>query len=305
MTRRATGRSISARGIPARAAMAAALALALAACGGASQSAPGAAPPSTANVAGTTAGTSGVGDERGWPRTVTVSGSAVELAAPPQRIVATSTEVGDLALELVGPERVAAVAEGSVTEGTGNQLAAAARVGTVLGGGTEPDPEMLLSLEPDLVLLVGRHAGEQDVAGLLGASGVPTIAFSARDFASPQAVMGTLTALGDILGAEDEAARITDHIRGQVDQAVADAARAGSTPRTVVLLARGGRPMLMGAASATTELVTLAGGASVAAEQGWAQAIAADPEAIIAAAPEGILVQDFRDQGLAPFSELL
>lgn len=283
--------------------------LALSACAG--ESAPEAAPEPAAASGAPDPGTSDLGTStpasraEDWPRTVSVGGAELTLDAPPARIVATSTEVGDLALELVGHERVAAVSAGSATEGTGNQLDAARRVATVLPAGNDPDPEKLLSLEPDLVLLVGRHAGEHDVAALLAGSGVPTVAFEPTDFATPDDVIGTVTELGRALGADGQATAITDRIRAQVDEARDRASRAADAPRTVVLMARGGRPMLMGAHSATTRLVELAGGTSVAAESGWTQAISADPEAIVAAAPEVILVQDFRDQGLAPFQELL
>ena len=140
--------------------------LALSACAG--ESAPEAAPEPAAASGAPDPGTSDLDTStpasraEDWPRTVSVGGAELTLDAPPARIVATSTEVGDLALELVGHERVAAVSAGSATEGTGNQLDAARRVATVLPAGNDPDTEKLLSLEPDLVLLVGRHAGEHD-----------------------------------------------------------------------------------------------------------------------------------------------
>ena len=240
-----------------------------------------------------------------WPRTVTVNGSEVTLAAQPVRIVALSTETGDLGLELVGPERFAAVANGSVTPGTGNRLEEASKVATALPAGTKPDPETILALQPDLVLMTGRHAGEQDVAAVLESSGVPTVAFESSDFATPNGVVESITELGALLGAENAASTITTALRGQIEQVTSVVAGASTSPRVAVLFARGGKAMLMGKGSATTELVTLAGGTSVAGELGWMQAVAADPETIIAAKPDVILVQDFRDQGLAPFATLL
>lgn len=240
-----------------------------------------------------------------WPRTVTVNEQSIELAAEPVRIVALSTETGDLGLELVGPERFAAVASGSVTEGTGNQLEQALLVETAMPPGTDPDPEMILSLEPDLVLMTGRHSGEQDVASILEESGVPTVAFTSSDFATPTDVIDTVTELGALLGAEAAADEITSGIQAQVDEVAASLEGVSDSPRVLVMLARGGRPMLMAGGSTTTSLVEFAGGTSIASEQGWTSAISADPEAILAVNPDVILVQDFRDQGLEPFSELL
>jgi iron complex transport system substrate-binding protein len=61
----------------------------------------------------------------------------------------------------------------------------------------------------------------------------------------------------------------------------------------------------MGAQTSTTNLVELAGGDSVASDHGWNQAVAADPELIVDANPDVILVQDFHGAGLDPFTELL
>lgn len=69
-----------------------------------------------------------------WPRTVTLGNSEISLDAAPQRIVAVSTETGDLALELVGPERMAGVVEGAQDPSSANQSELAQQVeDTVVG----------------------------------------------------------------------------------------------------------------------------------------------------------------------------
>ncbi|WP_456286564.1 ABC transporter substrate-binding protein [Microbacterium sp. JZ70] len=269
------------------------------ACGLAIAAIAGCAPSALAESAATTAPARPAAD---WPRTVEVGGAAVEIAAPPERIVALSTETGDLALQLVGPERVAAVASGSVTEGTGNAIEEAREVETVLAPGTAPDPEQILSLDPDLVILTGRHEGEAAAAELLQASGVPSLAFAAADFQTFDAVLDSISVLGDALGAEDEAARITDRMAAERDEIASAVASADRAPEVLLLMARGGQLMIQPASTLMADLVRTAGGEPVGAGD---SARPADPEQVAVLDPEAIIVEDFRGAGLEPFRPLL
>lgn len=242
-----------------------------------------------------------------WPRTIDVGDTEVTLEQQPQRVVALSTETGDLALELVGPERVTAVSDGSVQEGSGNQVEFAQQVEYVFESASAPapDPERILALDPDLVLLTDRHDGEGSAADMLESAGVPTVSFAATDFASPEAVANNVSLLGELLGAEDEATQIATELIEQVNAVESALTDTQERPTTIVLMARGGQQMIMGAESATTKLVETAGGEALATTRGWDAAIPADPETIIAANPEVILVQDFQESGLGPFQGLL
>ncbi|WP_029150430.1 ABC transporter substrate-binding protein [Microbacterium indicum] len=237
-----------------------------------------------------------------WPRTVDVEGASVEISEAPQRVVALSTETGDVALQLGGPDRLVAVSTGSVTEGAGNRIDLAEQVGTVLETSTSPDPEQILALEPDLVLMTARHDGEQDAASLLEGTGVPTIAFDSAEFQTLDGIADAVTVLGDALGEEDAAARVLadfDERRAAVEQA---APSGGDGPSVLLLMARGGQQMIQPQTTLMSHLVEQAGGRVVGAGPG---AVPADPEQIVAAAPDVILVEDFRGAGLAPFDGLL
>ena len=271
----------------------------------------------TASAEPTTEHTAPTGDEdatgqspaggaaTGWPRTVQLHEASVEVATAPQRVVATSTETGDLALELIGHERVAAVATGSVTEGAGNQLGEAGQVDTVLPPGTTPDPEQILALEPDLVLITSRHEGEESAADILAESGVPALVFTSADFGTPDAVAASLRTLGTALGAEDQAETAATEFEAQVAEVSSAVSGATEHPRVLTLMARGDQVMITGLGTTLTTLTQLAGGNTVAEEQGWNGSVPADPELIVAAAPDVILVEDFRGTGLAPFADLL
>lgn len=240
-----------------------------------------------------------------WPRTVEVGESEVTLDAEPQHIVALSTEVGDLGLELVGPDRFAAVSEGSVLEGTGNQIELAEQVETVLTVHVSPEPEQILALEPDLVLLNAHREDQSSTADALTEAGIPVATFGPSDFANPDAVAQSIETLGELLGAEEAAAEAATGLQEDVAEVTALTEGVTERPSVAVLFARGGSLMLQGVHSATSELVVLGGGDLVAEEQGWQQAVPADPETILAADPDVILVQNHRGAGLEPFADIL
>lgn len=249
--------------------------------------------------------TTATGDEQQWPRTVAVGEGEVTVAEQPARIVALSTETADLALQLVGPERVAAVPKAATDPASGNQVELAGQVATTLASGTHPDPEQILSLNPDLVILTGRHDSEQSASDLLAGSGVPTATFTAADFSSPDRVAAAVDTMGRLLGAEDTAADLRAGLDREVRATVDAVADVTERPSTIVLFQRGGKQMILASTSATPNLVELAGGESLAAREGWRSAVAADPETILRLDPQVIIIQDFRGAGRGPFEALL
>ncbi|QPZ37337.1 ABC transporter substrate-binding protein [Paramicrobacterium chengjingii] len=237
-----------------------------------------------------------------WPRTVTLDDRTVTIDETPQRVVALSTETGDIALELIGHERVAAVSHGSITDGAGNQIAEAELVETALPAGTNPDPEQILALDPDLVLMTSRHEGEQDAANVLSKAGVPALIFDSSDFESIDAVMAAVKTIGSALGAESTASDIVSSLTKRQEH-VLDAIADDPIDSTVLLLmSRGGRQFVQSASSTMSTLVEQAGGTVIGASDG---AVPAGPESIVAANPDVIIVEDFQGAGLSPFSELL
>lgn len=124
-----------------------------------------------------------------WLRTVSVDDHDVTVQSQPKRIVALSTEVADLALEPVGPERVVAVTKNALDESSGNQGELARQVPNAIANSTKPDPEQFLPYEPDMVQMTSRHDQEQLASELLGANDVSTAAFASSDFASPKTLV--------------------------------------------------------------------------------------------------------------------
>lgn len=283
----------------------AAAALVLAGCSGdtgdsGAESSPGPATSSTTTTDAADDATVGQ-----WPRTVTVEETGIEIESAPQRIVALSTETTDLIIELGGADGLVGVSSGSQTEGTGNNVEEASRVEATFRADGGIDPEQIIALDPDLVVLTQRQDNDETLIEVLNGAGITVVPFSPRSFASPEAVADSVTTLGQILGEEEAANEITAGITERtaaVDEALADV---DDKPRTLALMARGPQQMIMGQGTATMMLVERAGGTSIPGEEGWQQSVPVDAEVLVSLSPEVILVQDFMGSGMGGFEELL
>ncbi|WP_418153437.1 ABC transporter substrate-binding protein [Actinoalloteichus caeruleus] len=239
-----------------------------------------------------------------YPRTVGGGGQGEPVTIPsePTRIAALSPDAAEAALALVGAERLVAVPASVTGTHLGNHVEDAAAVSEHLPPGTNPDPELVLSLNPDLVLVTPRHDGEQDALSLLDESGVPVLALEHWD--DLDEVAGNLTLLGEALGVEDRAESLVADMASRRD-AVRDAVDGVDRPSVLVLSNQAGVPFVLGPDSFTTGLVELAGGASAAERAGVRRTGPVDPEVVVGAAPDAVVLVDVTGAGRESFDSLL
>lgn len=239
----------------------------------------------------------------GWPRTITVAGEDVTIGEQPARIVAITSETADLALLLAGPDRIRAVAASSQSPHSGTAVELAAQVETTLPPGTDPEPEYLLSLNPDLVVSTSRHGGERIAAEQLQTTGIPVLNFDADSFGSPDGLAEVIEQLGAALGEEDTAEQLSSDLIDHITQIDGD--RSGNTPAALALMARGNQVMAMDSTSMLPHLIERAGGTNSATGVGITQTRPVDAELVAKANPEIIFLEGFQGQGSDPFEALL
>lgn len=260
--------------------------------------APSPSSPAPSATEGSSAATSGA--PAAYPMTVTIGSSPVTVSAKPKAVAAASGDAAALVLA-IAPTSLLAIPETAVH---GPYAEAAAPVQHKLGN-KAADPEQLLSLSPDLVIVTARHDEEKDVAGMLTSAGVPAVVLTPKEFAGPKAMMATITTLGALLGEPEAAMRVVSEMETDVATAAANAARLTTKPRVLGLMTRGDKIMTTGQRTTLTLLAAQAGAAVVAAEKGWEAAVPIDVETLAATAPDVILIEDFQGKGSAPFDELL
>lgn len=239
----------------------------------------------------------------GFPRTVRTDLGEVTVAARPMRIVAASTNAAEIALALAGPDRVAAVPDYNLEDRHSPYAAEARQVeATVAGIGS--DPEQLLALDPDLVLITLAHGSEVDALELLQQAGVPTVALS-RHPEDLDDVVEDVTLIGAALGEEEAAAEHVADIRERVDavRAAVAGAPAGDPPRVAFIsLWTDTGPYVAGPGTLNHDLLEIAGARNAMEDIGFTESGYLDPEQLAAAAPTHIVTRDAAGLGLAEVS---
>ncbi|MFD0783095.1 ABC transporter substrate-binding protein [Micromonospora azadirachtae] len=233
----------------------------------------------------------------GYPRTIKTDVGDVTIKSRPERIVAASTNAAEIALSLVGPDRLIGVPEWPTDDRHSPFAAEARQVGHTVGTVAD-DPEQILALNPDLVLITLAHDTERDALKVLQQAGVPTLVLSHFPSVTNDA-LADISLIGEALGAEQKATELVGQLRGRLD-AVKQAV-AGSTvkPRVVFIsmwLDNG--PYVTGPGTINHDLITLAGAANAIEDAGFDSSGYLDPEQLVKAAPTHIVTLDSAGVGL-------
>lgn len=161
-------------------------------------------------------------------------------------------------------------------------------------------PEGVLATGPDLIL-AEEGAGPLEAVQALQAAGVPFVQIP--EAPTPEGVLAKIRAVAAALavpGAGEALVRTTEAGFAEAAQH-----RAGARPQKVlfVLSAQGGRLMVAGSGTAAEGIITLAGARNAA--QGFAGYKPMSDEAILAAAPDAVLMMDRGGDHAVSDAELL
>ena len=245
---------------------------------------------------------SGTASAAGFPRSVDIDGRRVTIPARPVRIAVLSPGIGEAAYKLVDSSRIAAVSATLDDERLTNVAALVRRTPIRLPAGFKMDPEQVLALKPDLVLVEPSHDAERDAERILAAAGIPVVSMGRWQTVAD--IAHNIETLGAVLGAENQAARITHRMNARVadvERTVADAVE-----RPVVLALSGfANPLMPGPGTVTHNIIALAGGMNATDLMRAGPWDAADVERIVAADPDYIVLIDLRGTGLGGFRSLL
>lgn len=211
------------------------------------------------------------------------AGRAVTIEARPERIVSVTLGSDEMVLDLVEPERVAAVTFLAADEDYSFVVEAAAAVPVHLA---EANAEQIIALQPDLVFVASYTAAE--VVDQLESAGLTVFRF--MDFDSIDTLAEHVEIVGRLLGAEEQAKRLIDDLNARL-RAVDERTAGRTLPRVLSYSLSSWVP---GAGTSVGEMMERAGAVNVAAELGvqdWQplsleQVIASDPDVLLVAASE-------------------
>ena len=205
-------------------------------------------------------------------------GREVTLPAAPSRIVSLVPSVTETAFALGGQTRLVGVSDFC-------DWPPAARAKPRVGGMINPSLEAIVALKPNLV--VGTDEGNREETFLqLRRLGIPVYVVHARRVGE---MYELITRVGELTGRQDAVAPLVTDIRRRID-AVRD--RVGARPKPRVLYVLWPDPLLVpGRDSHLTEMIELAGGHSITAEEPVSY-VRFSVEAAVARAPEVIVLAD-------------
>jgi iron complex transport system substrate-binding protein len=162
-------------------------------------------------------------------------------------------------------------------------------------------PEGVLALGPDLIV-AEADAGPVEAVEVLRAAGVPFLLMP--DDPTPAGVAAKIVAVAEAIGLPDEGAALAARVTAELAEAEALAATVTEPKRVLFILsAQGGRIMAGGNGSSADGIIRLAGGINAASGfDGYKQMT---DEAVLAAAPDIILMMDRESDHAAADAELL
>jgi iron complex transport system substrate-binding protein len=181
-------------------------------------------------------------------------GVAVQIAAPPRRVVSLAPSLTEI-VYLLGRQEILA----GVTRYCNFPPAASSL--PKVGGVSDPDVERIVALSPDLVLCT-TDGNPREKVRTLEELGIPCFAVSPQDL---EGVFASIRRLGILLSAAGRAEAEADALRLRADRVrAAGRGERGAAPR--VLFAVSTSPVIAaGAGTFMDELVRISGGVNVAA----------------------------------------
>ena len=211
-------------------------------------------------------------------------GTEVTLDARPQRIASMTLGTDELLLDLVGPERLAAVTY-LASDATTSNIAdrpELAQIEAVIQ--PNPSPEQIIDLEPDLVFV----ASFTDATVIEQLRGAGLNVFATSFFSSIDAMQQNILDIGELVGETARAEEIVAQMDAQLDAVAAALQGAEETP-SVVYLSTGG--WVAGPATTADDIIQRAGGTNAAADLvDWNQV---SEEALIELNPDVVVLSPY------------
>ncbi len=212
---------------------------------------------------------------------VDFAGRKVSLPAEPKRVISLSPAVTELVFALGREE----ILKGTTQFSDFPPEAAAL---PLVGSYHRPDIERIVALRPDLVLAI-RDGNPIQAVNRIEALGIPVFAVDPRSLAE---IMETITALGEILGADAKARELVKEMEERIEAVRRTVAAAPSRP-TVFYQVDAAPLVSVGGDNFLNELIEIAGGRNATRGRvpwprvGWEEILRLQPEVVVISSMAG------------------
>lgn len=242
-----------------------------------------------------------------FPRTIEVpAGSATEateLVVPerPTRIAALTYETAELVAALGEADELVVVPKAVTNPALTNHLEEMTAVPNTVPTEADVDPEAIIALQPDLVLLSARHGLDTGAGKALTEAGIPVLMLP-NTWTDADDMVQDVRLVGQAIGADEAAAALADTITKGLAPTPQPS---GTSPRVLVLSNQAGTPFVTAGSAFPLDLVALAGATDASAQIGIHVTGPITAEQVVQANPDGILLIDMNGSGRASFASLL
>ena len=203
------------------------------------------------------------------------------------RIVSLNGDLTEIIFELGFGDNVVGV---DVTTTYPPEAAALNDQGQTVGFAQQLAPEAVLRFEPTLVI-GDQQVGPPEVTEQLRAAGIPVVILTTQT--TLDGVETKILEMAEILGVPEEGAVLAGRVMGEIDAARDLAATDDSDPKVAFVYVRGPQVVfLFGAGTPTQAMIEGAGAIDAGAGAGVAGPAPLTPEALVAAAPEVIVLPE-------------
>lgn len=244
------------------------------------------------------------GQEGEFPRTVDVYGEEITIEKKPEKVAALSLNVAEIAVDLLGAEHIAAITTSAENDRLSHITEELDQIPHKIAGATSLDPEVVLSYEPDLVLLTLTHGSEQDANKMLQSAGVPLASFDR--WMTVESLMENYQLIGELVGEEAKAEKRVAEMKAKVEKVQKQVADQKEKPSVLLLSQVGSNtgPYILGPSSIAYDIVKLAGGTPASDVLNLDKTTPASIEHMIEIDPDYIVLVEWGSTS-GEFSELL
>lgn len=197
-----------------------------------------------------------------FPFTTTIEDHEITIEKKSEKIAALSLNVAETVMDLAGPESIVAVTTSMEQENLSHFADEAELIENKVAGASSLDPEVVISYDPDLILLTLTHGAEEDADDILTKADIPLASFSR--WVTLEDLMNNYQDIGQLIGEKEKATEIIEDMQAKIEEAENKIDDNQEKP-TVLMLSQVGSttgPYILGPSSIAYDLIQHAGGKS-------------------------------------------
>lgn len=244
-------------------------------------------------------------DDQGFPVTVESDDQVVEIEEKPERILPLSLDVAEIVLELVETDKVVAIPQAVENPILSTHPEKADEIDNRVSSAVNIDPEEIISINTDLLLLTKGHGQEEDTANILNQMDLPILTFNTMR--TVEIFQENMEMIGKAVGETEKATEVINQMTADIEAIQAKIPTDAAAPSVLILseVGPGTGPYMMGPGNISYDLIQLAGATAAVDEIELQGSTPASIEQVMNMDPDYIFLLDFVGNGEEAHADLI